>query len=339
MKTKDRLIEFDFIRIICTFWIVFFWHIKAYVNNEMLNTLGYSELSYQITYGVLCIFTLVSGFFNSNRVKNIRDIWLSIACRLLKLYPMYFVSCLSLYAIGWLDLKQLLISFTIIGGGVIKPYPSTIWYIAMIIVFNIGSIFIDTINTRKRWIVALVIELSIVMLASFSCLDRRYMFYFPVYVSGYFLKNFFHREAYERFYKMICPKMILLSTIVMIIYGYCCSFIGKDLSVISCLLSFLLFFSLLIMFSMGKKYMSNKVFKNAICKVGESTICLYLFHRYLFVKALEINGDELTLFKAYVVVMPLMILTCYFIYKIFSVLNERVFNLMTKLQNKIKKRC
>ena len=61
-KKHERIIVFDFMRIVFTYWIVFFCHIKAYVNsNDFINQTS-SDIFFQITYTVLLGFAFISGY-------------------------------------------------------------------------------------------------------------------------------------------------------------------------------------------------------------------------------------------------------------------------------------
>lgn len=184
-----RIISFDYIRIFCTFWIAFIWHIKAYVNNNDFIHMTSTDLMFQITYGVLCVFSFISGFFNVSSINSKHDFVRYMVKRLEKLYPIYMLSCISLYTIGDLSLKQCILSLTLVGGMIARPYPGTIWFVAMIIFFNFLTQIIALSKRHRKVTLIVCIELALVLLSACRMIDLRLAYYFPSYVLGMLIRS------------------------------------------------------------------------------------------------------------------------------------------------------
>lgn len=148
MVEGKQLIErkgyIDCARGICVLYIVGFWHmfdyIGIYAKNYVTNCL---------TVGILATFTFISGYFSGGKkIKDYRTTILFYQKRWISFYPMYVVACMLLWRIGYIeDLRQFLL--TIIGlACFIPPFPATVWYMCMLMIFYFVTPFINRYSIR-----------------------------------------------------------------------------------------------------------------------------------------------------------------------------------------------
>lgn len=73
--TNDRKKYLDCARAVCMLYIVGFWHLFDYTGKNIVN-----PLTSQITYGVLAVFTFISGYFWGKKkitdMKSVLSFWI-----------------------------------------------------------------------------------------------------------------------------------------------------------------------------------------------------------------------------------------------------------------------
>ncbi len=152
-KIKKRNVSMDISRAICMLWIVGVWHLQEYLVEKNSWNNPYTAC---ITVSVLSMFTFISGYFLSGRTRKIGDCLQFYKKRLIRFYPLFFVSCISLFlaskfagAAFFSNAQQMM--FTLTGlSCFIKPYPVTLWYFAMLIFFYAITPFINGGGEKKK---------------------------------------------------------------------------------------------------------------------------------------------------------------------------------------------
>ena len=137
MNEKKRIVFFDYVRALCMIWIIGFWHFSEYCVYNLTDKLWANN----ITIGVLGAFAFISAYLLGNRSINCKaDVILFYKKRLLRVYPLFFISCVSFYILHLLkdnivyisSFKQMI--FTLLGiSCFFTPAPYTIWFISMLI--------------------------------------------------------------------------------------------------------------------------------------------------------------------------------------------------------------
>ena len=109
---KDRIVFLDISRAFAVIWIVAFWHLNQYLKEDILfftHGSGGKEEAFFITNGVLALFTLISGYFMSQKIVNSnKDILEFYRKRFLRFGLPLSLSCLILSIMGYISYAQVL---------------------------------------------------------------------------------------------------------------------------------------------------------------------------------------------------------------------------------------
>ena len=140
---KKRVMFLDASRAFCMLWIVGIWHV--------VNLDRFKPGIEVITIGVLALFTFISGYFLGGRLESCKEILCFYKKRLKRFYPLFVLSCITLYVLHLIDnsivyinsFLQLLLSITGLAGFT-SMMPLTIWYFCMIMFFYLVTPFITS---------------------------------------------------------------------------------------------------------------------------------------------------------------------------------------------------
>lgn len=137
MGKSKRLASVDCARALCMLFVIGVYHMKgSYLTNP-----GLTPMLTRIIVPVLATFTGISGWFLGRKKLETRaDVAGFYKSRLVRAYPFFLLSCLSLYAVSLVvgkyfhGIRQLFL--TLVGlSPVFGPAPSTVWYISMLLMF------------------------------------------------------------------------------------------------------------------------------------------------------------------------------------------------------------
>ena len=137
MGKNKRLVSVDCARAQCMLFVIGVYHMKgSYLENP-----GLVPALSRIIVPVLATFTGISGWFLGRKKMETRaDVTGFYKSRLVRAYPFFLLSCLSLYAVSLVvgkyfhGIRQLLL--TLVGlSPVFGPAPGTVWYISMLLLF------------------------------------------------------------------------------------------------------------------------------------------------------------------------------------------------------------
>lgn len=271
----QRNIVFDIARAVCIIWIVCFWHMNGMIIfSQRFFDLSESPNVLYVTNGVLACFTFISGFFLSKKViKTPKDIFNFYKKRFSRFYIPLLITCLFFYIGGWLSTIQ--VGSTLCGFAQLlpPPYPKTVWYLSMLILFYILTPFILFLNkTSYKIYTTVFIYVLILMYHIFiQPVDERLLLYYWFY-----------------FIPFYC-QLNKLSLLIIGILSLCISlglpalldkdFIMYDMIIrigISMLILMLIFF---ISWCIYRVNFMNKF----LSLVAYSSMFAYLFHREIFV--------------------------------------------------------
>lgn len=138
-----RIVFLDVSRALCVMWIVCFWHMNQYLDADTkFFTSGSGEQVFlrSVTNGVLALFTLLSGFFISQKEISCKEDIISFyKKRLVRFFIPLLISCILLTFVGYFSPIQIFTTCLGISQFLPLPYPKTLWYFSMIICFYLIS--------------------------------------------------------------------------------------------------------------------------------------------------------------------------------------------------------
>ena len=153
--TFNRDYRFDLARALCVLWIVGFWHLINYLPHECRLEGNSLVVCKKITYGVLALFTFLSGYFlKKYDFNNINDVLKFLKKRMLRFYPLFVVATFCLLICG-ASFSQVI--FAILGLSLFfPPAIPTLWYFSMLLLFYLFTPLLKAKETVKMRIVFLV---------------------------------------------------------------------------------------------------------------------------------------------------------------------------------------
>ena len=310
-----RNIGLDLMRGLSIFYIVGFWHMFNYTNTFPLY---YNVVSLRFTWVVLSTFVFISGYFIGRR-----KIELSKKCvfqfyknRLLRILPLYITALLIFYCLGLLDASTTLKSAFGLSM-FLKPAPTTLWFITMILIFYAVSPLLRYIVEKNELYYAMLMYVGVfALLMGYSYitanLDVRIVAYLPSFYLGMVVsvkgQNFISKK----------------SMAALLLIGLVCTFIfnQRDLQ-LDCLIALPLLtaapFFILILF---KDLIKVPVFLNrAISVLAYASYSMYLFHRPIYMEMKKIYFPEQGIHQIaylYAVCLPLILIVSYFVQKLYD---------------------
>ncbi len=308
LEKKERIFFFDCSRFICILWIVLFWHGKSYISDFSLDLS--SDFLNDMTYGALCTFVFLSGFFNGKKqIESITDLRDFYKRRFIKLYIPYFISLSMMlimhyiWDVGYvLDLKQYLLSLFGLSL-IIRPAPSTIWFVGLLILYYvITPIIIWTKHNRlltSFCVYLLLIVFREIMELQGVIIDSRIILYFPFYSIGLCYGEEISKKIHG---------FATLSALAYII-------IAEHLGLRNGIYEYLLDFSFIIMILQIGKILSNALPTKILSLLGVLSMDLYLFHRQFYFSMTKLIKTPNTL-EFYVLFTPIffiMLLSVHYI--------------------------
>ena len=133
-------------------------------------------------WSCLGTFSLISGYliggkYNCNTIK---DALFFYKKRVIRFFPLFFLSAILLCFIGFNTLNQTVIALLGLSP-FISPRPFTLWYISMIMIFYLLS---PIVLRGKRLYRCLLLFIGIVILSRFIDVDLRFIFNLFLYLVG-----------------------------------------------------------------------------------------------------------------------------------------------------------
>ena len=315
MEVRDT--RFDFTRSICVLWIVCFWHVLFYLPKEYhLEDNEYNFLKY-VTHCVLATFTFLSGFFlQKYRFHSISDIVLFYKKRLLRFYPLYALSVISLgvtTGCGFYNIVESLLGYSVLT----SPMP-TLWYFSMLFLFYLFTPAL--VFECEMWYRYLLLPIFIAVI---FFADNRCLLYIPFYVLGLNISN---SKIYFVMNKMRKYLYFSLFVNMFLFFFYIFLHLFIQESILKVYIQMLLGLYLIV----STSYLICPLrFSKLINYIAFSSMCAYLFHRQIYSSALIIfrsllGLDAIPLFFAVIVMVSIFI---------FSYNLQRLYNNIINIYN------
>ncbi len=268
MNTLARNKTFDIVRALCMLWIVGFWHLGDYIHFPK-NPFG---IGLYITNTVLACFCFISGYFIGKKNTSPKVFYIA---RLKRFYLLFFISCLTLFFLGWFDnVKHFFFSITGLSCFFL-PQPRTIWFFCMMIIFYLITPFlIQKESSYKNGFIYIRIILSLtvfLVINYFHHIDLRVPMYFIFYSLGLLfpfsvMENLLKKSTTYR------PYCLLL---------YAFLFFIRQFLIIQIIAMFVGILLIIFISNALNNLQSNNI-KKTFSYLSYSSMCAYLFHRQIY---------------------------------------------------------
>ena len=303
---SEKIEYIDISRAICMIWIVGFWHMQEYINVNI-------RFLSVFTDGSLFCFAFISGLFlGKKRINSIVDALEFYKRRLLRLYPLFFLSATSFYIFKILFNASFICSFkqyilTVSGlACIFTPAPLTIWFIDAIIIMYLITPLINHLDKKnKKFILYFSIWLPLLLLhLFFHIVDERFLTISILYFVGLIFGSYnISSSGFSQKLKTILELLVILVFLFLNHrFNVDNDFIHFLVSVVVC--SFILDISK----NIAKIKAANKLLKY----VSYSSMTCYLFHRQMLGIISKLLGS-IHIAIAYLIVFPIIIIISYYI--------------------------
>lgn len=192
-NTNERVREADYMRAICSIWIIAFWHMPDYISPSSFAQNLTNSFTAQTTFSALAVFTCLSGYFSSKmRIRNMKDVIAYYCKRFIRIYPLFTVSCIA-FALLSINPKRT-VPFILLGLGLFRePYPLTIWFVCMLLLFYLlVPVLVYKLNEQSEmsfFTMAIFIEAVFFVACNIFGTDNRLFYYWPYFVLGLLLSK------------------------------------------------------------------------------------------------------------------------------------------------------
>lgn len=276
--------RFDVARVICMTYIVAFMHLYAYVYPGGRDTY-YIPACVAFTDACLGLFTFISGYLLGKKYifgeHGFGSIWIFYKKRILRIIPLYILSLVALWLIGFNEGRP-----TISGLLCISPFvwtrPRTLWYIPVILCCYLITPLVSRKGLTWRIYSSVCVLLLLMVLRSlFPSIDPRLVFNMFFYLIGIVTASCFD-WTFNIPYGAIIKKTIILSFLILLVGGlysmlYNHSFYKIVVKVVGVFA--VLFISEYISdYVFGKKKRIGQLFEY----VSYASLACYMFHRFFY---------------------------------------------------------
>ena len=345
----NRNLIFDYMRSICVIWIVAFWHINAYMKNDVINSFGETNFACEITYCVLASFTFISGYFSFRLFKNIKDVLRYYLKKILRLYPLFLISTLWLTSIKFIDRQMVFRVLTIIGG-LFDPRPGTVWYVCVIMTFYL---FVPLINRKKIFfacIYSVIIEIGFVIaykkaiIGQSGCCIYWLFFVFGNMVRRTKIEDRVNDIIHSLFLKINkkndARKKLGMIDIILVIFClfsiplFCYFAITSTGNLFEFKTNIASFFGIIGLYLIALLLSKGpRIINKIIVIISYSSMCAYLFHREIYEYVCLKIGGRFNILAAYILVVPTIFILGFIIQYIYDYIIKILYRL-TNSDNK-----
>lgn len=312
MLNEGRIKCFDCTRAICMLYIIGIWHFQEYFIAD-IDLSGI--IAENITNGVLGAFTFISAYFLGKRaISNITDVFSFYKKRVVRLYPLFFLSCTSfliihfLFGLDYIDSVQQYI-LTLLGlSTIISPPPMTIWFVSMLILFYLITPFINMVNKiQLKAAVNILILIVLFLLHQIGFVDNRVIMLFPMYAIGLMVAKLKKINDKSNFF------LVLLSFFIFLISVWLQLSIEKLLVFDYITVLSITVFSI----EIGKLLSMSSGLSKVLNFISYGSMVAYLFHRQYFGMLVIIFG-KFSILGGYCLILPSIVVISYCVQKYYD---------------------
>ena len=326
---NNRDLTIDTIKILCTFWIVGFWHLSSYGNVFS----SHITLGYEITASVMGIFMFFSGYFLSKyETENLEDVFAFYKKRLSRFYILYLISIATLYIGGLFTIKpwfknNLQLFLSCFGlSGFYNPNVATLWFMSMLMFFYLIT---PIINIKKNCFWKAIIGITFLFLFIAydyyfaDQLDTRFIYLYILYFLGLLIPHYFIDSIKKKWY---------YSIIGFLIFWYLASnpyienqTINKTIYSIGFIL-FTVYLTELFRSVHNKIINIESLSTKIITKLSFCSLTVYLFHRQIYQILLKIFNKlhfNINIYVLYLIFVPTAYIISYIIQHLYNLVYDK----------------
>lgn len=321
---NKRDITLDITRTICILWIVGYYHLANYVQDDFFRLyLWDGKHGKLITICVLSAFTFLSGYFlKKYQIYSKSDAFAFYKKRVRRFWIPFFLSAMTLHIASlainhpWFDGHWHFLA-TILGFSIFTPpSPGTIWYISMLMSFYMITpliLYLKPIRLKLCVSLGLIVVMGILVI-NYN-LNVRVIYYLPVYLCSLLIPSRWVDKVKKCFLKYI---FISLAALILTIYLQQIRWIA--------IVASMLFGPIFLISSSSLLTKSN-----SICKISEiisySSMIMYLFHRHIFMSFVFFFGlfgigsfheMKTPIWLLLLIVLPFIIIFSYYFQKLYD---------------------
>lgn len=306
-----RNLGFDIARVISMFYIIGVLHLSGYTGISVANY----DTCVSFIWSTLGVFTFLSAYLLASKYNfsSKQDIIKFYKKRLLRFYPLFFISSIALIAIKfntWDETWKGLLGISPFW----EPQQQTLWYIATLMFLYLITPILCTNSLIHKILKAILILCATLLIdMSFHSVDSRFYYYFVIYTSGIIIAKHFSTigiRILQSGWTLAAgiPYIILLLTIYQ--NGNQIFMLGAGYLGIIVILNITMLFS--------KAIENQKRLCKIIHFVSYGSMCAYLFHRevYWFFLELWSPTEPITIWAyLFLIAFPITLLVSYYIQK------------------------
>lgn len=323
ISSKNRILGFDVARSLAMFYIVGLLHLSGYTEWRF----DQYSICTSFIWSTLGVFTFLSAYLLASRYSfnTKKDVIIFFKRRVLRFYPLFFISSVLLLAIGfntWAETWKGLLGISPFW----IPQQHTLWYIATIIFLYLITPIIccRRLGIVLRLLIGFVVIPGCLMILQiiWHRVDPRLFYYLVVYLCGAFAAMYLSkltRKTLESKYTLfaIIPYTGLLwcvhnlnSRVWMLAAGYCGVILLLNVSML-----------------VGKRISEGSGIEKVISFLSFSSMSAYLFHReiyWIFLKIWSPESPALRFGYLFFIALPVVFYISYWIQIYYDNISKRL---------------
>ena len=283
----ERSVKIDFLRSVCMLYITAIFHLTQYLGESYyLNNNVYGN---SLMWSCLGTFSLLSGYLLGRKYKcdGFSDAIYFYKKRLLRFYPLFLLSTICLWLIGFNNLHQSV--YGLIGlAPFVREAPRTLWYISMIMIFYLICPFVLNSNNKKRIIRCLLVFALSFIVSCFFYVDFRFIYNLLAFLIGVCVV-IYEKKAINAIAKMKKKSLIVIALGLVGVYLLFFFFLNVISNTIFHMVVNIMGIVVLILIANSIKL---EKWKGLIYIMGYLSMSFYLFHRFSYWICLIIYKPE-----------------------------------------------
>ena len=327
--------RFDVVRVVCMTYLIAFFHLYGYVYTGTSTTIFYSA-STAMAHACLGLFTFASGYLLGKKYcfgqQGNVDLWKFYKKRILRVFPLFVVSSILLWLIGFNTAAATLNGLLCISPFV-NPKPLTTYYIPVILWCYLVTPLIS--RQRLSWRVYSSLTLFGLLLIArwmFPSIDNRFVFDVLFYFVGVVTAPGFDWRFNIPYGSFVKSGIILVFLFLLAFVSIYASFLYHPLfqMVLGAAGVFVILF---VCEALSKSLFAGQDSKangSFACKVvgfvSYASMACYMFHRFFYWGAEKIwNPSDASVKWLYMaaVVYPVIVVSSYAIQKLYDAFVKR----------------